>query len=557
MLTRLKKLIATAFVGVAGLGTFAFVVGTPHAVHAAEIVNVEYIVGFVKNKWGVDVPYEEEEKLWAANVEYLLKVVDYVNGKLNNGEKTSYGTGPYATKEAVDTIAANQAIRTLIKKKFVPNYDAVFTFVPETESKSYYLYIGAAGDYTIYWGDGKIENITQSDTKLTTYTHTYSDSASNHTIGLGGKANAYSSSNTVAAISFSYNNIKPMDGCLGCIFSTLADGSQPRFYGTFSGNTELTGSIPEKLFNGISGAPAEYMFYNTFYGCSGLTEIPEKLFSGISGAPAEYMFYNTFYNCSGLESIPANLFSGISGTPANNMFYQTFYGCSGLTGSVPENLFSGIKGAPADYMFSNTFYNCSRLESIPANLFGGISGTPANNMFYQTFYGCSGLKKIPENLFGELSGAPALSMFYQTFYGCSGLTGQIPEKLFGELSGAPAGYMFYGTFEDCSSLTEIPENLFAGISGPEADYMFARTFKNCSALTSIPEHLFDDLDTDGSYKSEAFYHTFYNCTSLSGPSARINGQYLYKIWPYISFRQQTYYNDTKLSDYDSIPSYWR
>ena len=44
---------------------------------------------------------------------------------------------------------------------------------------------------------------------------------------------------------------------------TLPDGTQPSFYDTFYGASNMTGSIPENLFAGISGNPATYMFERT------------------------------------------------------------------------------------------------------------------------------------------------------------------------------------------------------------------------------------------------------------------------------------------------------
>ena len=174
------------------------------------------------------------------------------------------------------------------------------------------------------------------------------------------------------------------------------------------------------------------------------------------GAPAPYMFYLTFFGCSNLTGpIPSGLFGNISGAPAQNMFYATFFDCSKLTGSIPSGLFGNISGTPMPLMFNGTFYGCSNLSgSIPSGLFGNISGTPAAYMFSGTFYGCSNLSgSIPSGLFGNISGAPAISMFASTFYGCSNLSGSIPSGLLGAISGTPADYMFYATFRNCSKLT--------------------------------------------------------------------------------------------------------
>ncbi len=344
--------------------------------------------------------------------------------------------------------------------------DFLITTTPNTSSFSFK--ISAAGDFTIDWGDGDVETINKTNTTNTTYSHTY-DSAGEYTIGIGGKATAYNTSSSTAAISFSSNkNTAGISGSLGAIFGTLDDGTQPRFYSTFSSNTNLTGEIPADLFAGISGAPASYMFFGTFSGCSNLSgNIPENLFGDLSGAPATFMFYYTFNGCSGLTgSIPENLFAGISGAPASSMFSGTFGSCSGLTGTIPENLFAGISGKPATSMFNLTFYGCSGLSgSIPENLFAGISGAPASYMFTSTFNGCSGLTgEIPLGLFGNLTNSPQMQMFVRTFYGCSGLTGPSARM--------PDGTYLYDFFTGAT--TNHVDDMYSGATGLE-DYPYIPT----------------------------------------------------------------------------------
>jgi hypothetical protein len=88
-------------------------------------------------------------------------------------------------------------------------------------------------------------------------------------------------------------------------------------------------------------------------------------------------------------------------------------------------------------------------------------------------------------------------MFFNTLSGCKGLTVAIPENLFGEISGAPAGSMFYATFNGCSK--------------------------------------------------------------LMGDSPKINGQYLYEIWPDATSTQvgSMYRGATGLTDYADMPSSWK
>ncbi|MBQ7055668.1 MAG: hypothetical protein IJN91_01915 [Alphaproteobacteria bacterium] len=424
------------------------------AANAAQIANVEYVHKMIEHKWDISVPYNPNlsDVRKIANMKYLLTAIDVANEILNGEKTTDYGNGEFATTQIADTVATNTAVETLVKKI---DKGPEFTLTTTPDTNSFEFSISAAGEFVVDWGDGTVETITKPDTTNTTYSHNYS-TADEYTIGLSGQATAYNTSTSTAAISFyvgsntsaketNVKKIASIDGSLGAIFGTLSSdtNNQPRFYYTFSGATNMTGSIPANLFTGISGAPASRMFDSTFYKCSGLTgAIPDGLFGNLTGAPASYMFNYTFYKCSG------------------------------LTGAIPDGLFAGISGAPAEYMFSSTFSGCSGLTgAIPAGLFAGISGAPAYAMFDSTFYGCSGLTSIPENLFGDISG---------TLYG---------------------------------------HELFAMFAG---------------------------------------------CTSLTGPSARINGQYLYEIWPDALFLNATgsydigpYYHCTGLSDYNQIPHQWK
>ena len=376
---------------------FLFCGASINPAQSAQVANVEYIHKLVNQRWGIEVPYYPENAKLVANMEYLLTVVDRANNSLNEEPFTSYGTDPvYATKQAVDIIAVGDAVNRLI------TYKPMFYVTTTGNTSSFSFDISAAGSFSINWGDGTVDNINKSDTTNTTYSHTY-DSAGEYTISIGGEATAYNTSITTAAISFRDNkNTAGISGSLGAIFGTLPSGTQPRFYSTFSSNTNLTGEIPVTLFTGISGAPAEGMFYRTFYGCSGLTgSIPENLFAGISGAPASYMFANTFWGCSGLTgTIPENLFGNISGAPASYMFNGTFNGCSNLSGEIPLGLFGNLTNSPKSYMFYRTFYNCSGLTGPSARMPDGtylydfFTGATTNHVD-DMYSGATGLEDYP------------------------------------------------------------------------------------------------------------------------------------------------------------------
>ena len=644
---------------------FAMFMFLPNA-HGAEMVNVEYIHQYLNTRWGIDLPYNPELKnpKVAANMKYLLTVVDIANEFLNNEQTTDYGNGEYATLAAADTIATNTAIDTLVRGPFSMTINA----------SEFSMIIGAAGNFIIDWGDGKRDVITNKPIGATTYSHKYTASGE-YEIKLTGRATDYSDAaidpDTGAGLvptfaltdifseTFYATNVAKISGGLGRVFPTMDDGSNPNFAYAFV-LAPIT-EIPADLFDGIHGAPAELMFAGTFMGTA-ITSIPANLFGTLNGdgaprmfeatfgecpnlttiegplfngeiTPAEMMFSDTFSG-SAITSIPANLFGTLNGDGAQSMFERTFRKCANLTTiegplfsgtitpaesmfgsmfeqsgitSVPENLFGTLNGdgapsmfertfygcknlttadgplfsgtiTPADYMFNYTFYNTA-LTEIPADLFAGIRGAPADSMFSSTFSNTD-ITSIPANLFGTLNGDGAKGMFNGTFSNCQNLTTiegplfsgtltpaesmfnstfsntaltEIPADLFADIQGAPEGNMFSGTFSG-TDITEIPADLFAGIRGAPATWMFGSTFKNCSELQSIPENLFAGIS--GPAVDYMFYYTFADCTSLTGTSARTNGQYLYEIWPDVS-KMYTYSGATGLSDYDQIPNTWK
>ncbi|MBQ2844950.1 MAG: hypothetical protein IJE79_02965 [Alphaproteobacteria bacterium] len=288
---------------------------TVFCAHAAQIVNIDYIHKLIAQEWDISIPIKADSPMHVANMKYLLTAIDVANEILNGEKTTDYGNGEFATLQAADTVATNQAVETLVRKI---DKGPEFTLTT-TSTNSFSFSISAAGKFYVDWGDGTVETITKADTTNTTYTHDYA-TADAYTIGLSGQATAYYTGTSTAAISFyvgsntsaketNIKKIASIDGSLGAIFGTLSSGTQkqPRFYQTFCNATNMTGSIPSDLFAGISGAPAASMFRDTFYGCSKLTSIPENLFGNISGTAQSYMFYRTFYNCRSLTGPSARI----------------------------------------------------------------------------------------------------------------------------------------------------------------------------------------------------------------------------------------------------------
>ncbi|MCR5194498.1 MAG: hypothetical protein K6B71_03175 [Alphaproteobacteria bacterium] len=173
----------------------------------------------------------------------------------------------------------------------------------------------------------------------------------------------------------------------------------------FEGTTGLT-QIPASLFSGMGTTPANYMFRKMFYN-SGLTSIPDTLFDRFNNKRAATgMFQQTFAGSTNLTgSLPSGLFDGLTGTPNPEVFDRTFSGCTKLYGALPDT-FTGMSGSIADSTFYQTFYGCTNLGKnavngtstyyIPPTFFGGITpNANATNPTYQMFTGTGLLTECP------------------------------------------------------------------------------------------------------------------------------------------------------------------
>lgn len=364
---------------------------------AAQIANVEYVHRTILHRWGVDIAYNEKlnSTNQVANMKYLMTAIDIANRILNGDDTTNYADGDFATQQAIDSVAVDTAIDTLISQSpfeiRMTNIDTSF---------EHNITISAMGDFTIDWGDGTIDKIVRTDTIPQMYAHTYS--ANDATIKLYGRATAYSDDETtstvmirtkskVGSVNISAPAPGPIElyGSIGRIFPTLPSGKQPRFIDTFVGMALR--NIPENLFAGVYGQPVSHMFEGTFsasfLGNPNISwTIPANLFSKICGQPAPFMFARTFRGSksTGETIIPAGLFSCIRGVPTESMFDRTF-----------ETVFNRPTKATGPHTEVCTV-------QIPDNLFDGISGAPATNMFRGTFTGlCAPLNVYSQRINGE------------------------------------------------------------------------------------------------------------------------------------------------------------
>ena len=197
---------------------------------------------------------------------------------------------------------------TCIEAKFSVNITA-------TKNGRLTFYINASGTFYVDWGDGSnietVNNTTAQRSQLGA--HKYS-AAGNYVLRIGGLATGYNSAvnSSGSTISFyssgntqSMNMITGISGSLGALFPTINGGTstttQPHFNSLFRNCSNLAGTIPENLFQGISGPATESMFEYAFSGTKLSGYVPYNLFSGITGNPTHEMYY-VFYNTSTLAT---------------------------------------------------------------------------------------------------------------------------------------------------------------------------------------------------------------------------------------------------------------
>ena len=314
MMKKLVPFLFTLFCGVA---------------QSAQVVNVEYIHNLIQNKWDITIPYNPElpNPRVVANMKYLLTAIDVANEMLNGGKWTNYGNGEYATNQVADTVAVDTAVMNLIQRNASqpdePNEDvwddgvtsADFPFAMELVdgTTEFTFLLTAAGQFVIDWGDGYTETISKSDISEKEIIHRY-DAPGAYVVKIGGRATQYDknvfASAWVPAISAiwvtDYWSLAKLYGRLGRVFGTLEDGTQPSFAGAFMYCDALT-TIPETLFDGITGDIDEYMFYSMFEGTERLSEIPNGLFDGLTGELKTGAFNYMFADCYRLSGNSAKI----------------------------------------------------------------------------------------------------------------------------------------------------------------------------------------------------------------------------------------------------------
>lgn len=377
---------------------------------------------------------------------------------------------------------------------------------------SNFIALSATGNYTVDWGDGKIENYESGATAYHVYeyesfpgtetkfgyrqaivTVTPQSTFNLTSINLNEKFHAERVNNyntgwmdirvsgelinkfTISGPNFTHGYLESFSFVGGCSITDFS-GFFARCYALQSVLLQDTsrGVVFTEMFNGCALLKTVSLFDTSkgrdfrsmFAYCYGLKTIP--LFNTENGTNFSYMFQN----CIALKRIP------LLNTAQGRAFFGMFSSCLSIT-SVP--LLDTGNGTDFGYMFGT----CYILETIPQlNTSSGVN-------FYAMFGSCLLLKEIPvlDTSRGE--------NFAGMFGSCATLKTVPPLK-------TSSGTNFSNMFGGCGSLKEVPQlDTSNGID-------FTGMFFSCNMLDEVPA-----LDTARGY---SFGSMFAGCTSLSRSS---------------------------------------
>lgn len=397
-------------------------------------------------------------------------------GKIRGIGAGSEGEEPDEWKRPGDWLPIEGKV-TAGEHKFVGLY-AIF-------EEGNFISLSAAGNYTVDWGDGVVENFAsgvQAD-------HIYSYDSFPGTESADGYRQAIVTVTPQAGQNLTGINLQCQhrQSGLNIIYST--GWLDIRISGENIVNLSVGGSTSNHRYlqtfcflgkNGITD------FNRLFFGCYDLQFVP--LFDTSKGKDFSYMFSL----CSSLQSVPQ------LDTAGGTDFSYMFQGCSSLL-SVPQ--LDTSNGTNFSYMF----ISCYKLKSIP--LFNTSKGTSFRYMFSSCyaiksgplldtsngtnfsymFSACYALESIP--VYNTSKGA----YFNYMFQGCIALKNIA-------LSDTSKGVNFGNMFQGCTLLKTGP------IMNTSNGTDFRNMFFNCSTLQSIPFY-----DTA---KGTNFNYTFGSCPAL-------------------------------------------
>jgi len=326
---------------------------------------------------------------------------------------------------------------------------------------SNFIALSATGDYTVDWGDGKVENFASGTLAYHSYSYEHFEKTE-RVLGYRQAIVTVTPQKEQVLTTISLKEQHPQEGLnsysTGWLDIRVSGETISSF--TMSGGTVSHKYLESFCFLGYSGI-VDYMAF--FAECTALQSVS----LGDSTAKGE-IFSQMFYGCSILKTVPE--FNTANGIDFSNMFGY----CSGL-----ETI--ALLDTSRGFDFSNMFLNCVSLKRIP------LLNTSSGTTFSRMFLSCIALKAIP--LLDTRRGTD----FTYMFVSCVSLA-DIP--LLDTSNGIDFTYMF----GSCYQLETIPP--FNMSNGNNFDSMFG----SCFLLKNVPQ-----LDIS---KGTNFFSMFGGCSAL-------------------------------------------
>ena len=234
--------------------------------------------------------------------------------------------------------------------------------------------VDATFNFTVDWGDGNTDNITNADI-ADKATHEYL-TAGEKKIAITGTFECVSShdenyedrqgiENFIKVEQWGTTELKTIDLSWCDNLIEIAQPTQNSFYDLHYVDFKRSGiqSIPDKMFLNCTKITD---FTASFSNCHNLQEIGDGIFSNCSNVTS---FQGTFSSCTSLTRIGENIFDGCNSV---NNFVHTFYKCTNLEGNAPELWLrvpngeeNGYKGVPDGNGCFGRCENLDNYEQIP------------------------------------------------------------------------------------------------------------------------------------------------------------------------------------------------
>lgn len=334
-----------------------------------------------------------------------------------------------------------------------------------------FLAVTAAGNYTVDWGDGTVQNFNSGVTAYREYTYSSISNAGENALGYRQVlVQIYpQAGSNLTSLNFNVrHNRSGLNSSYVNGWRELSINSSTLT--TLSIGTSSAPGVSSGLMSVIIGAHALTNYVNLFSNCVALQSVVMASSSATVTSTS-----SMFNNCASLTSVP--LFN----TASVSSMFGMFGGCRLLT-SVPLFDTSSVTN------MSSMFLNCSSLTTVP--LFNTSAVTSMNQMFLR----CNSLTTVP------LFNTSAVNDMFSAFSNCNSLTSvplfntsatvTMTNMLFGcaSLKSVPlfntsAATSMSGMFNGCTSLTSVPLLNTSSVTNMSSMFM------NCSSLATVP--LFD------------------------------------------------------------------